>query len=306
LSRTVAPSLVAAFICILWTSSAAILIPPPEKLLPADTLLLVTAPDVSKLAAIYRQSPEGRFLKDPAMKPFVDKFILKAEEDFLRPLQRELNVDLASYADLPRGQITFAVTQNGWQGKEGQSPGVLFLLDTRDKSSQLKTNLAVFRQRWVDTGKTIRLEKIRGTEFLVLPMSSNDVPRTLRRFLPHAVPTEELGAEPERPRPGPAHELVIGQIESLLILGDTVKTVEKVVAQLTGGSAPTLGESAAYQACHLALFRDASLYAWLNAKVFVDILGRPPERPNNPQAPNPFDTKMDKLVSASGNSANGR
>lgn len=299
-STTSALAHIAAFFAFLWATHAAIVIPPPEKLLPADTLLLVTAPDFRKLAAIYRQSPEGRFLKDPAMKSCVDKFLLKGEEDFLKPLERELNVDFESYADLPRGQVTFAITQNGWQGKDDQTPGLLLLIDTRDKSSQLKTNLALFRQKWVDTGKTVRFEKIRGSEFLVLPMSSNDVPRTLRRYLPHLVPTEELGAAPEHPRPGPAHELVIGQVESLLILGDSTKTVEKVVAQLTGGSAPTLSESAAYQACHLALFRTAPVYAWLNAKILVDVLSRPPEKPDNLQAPNPFDMKIDKLIAAGG------
>jgi hypothetical protein len=294
------PALFAGFLFSLWTTRAAGAIPPPEKLLPENTLLLVTAPDFPKLASLYRESPEGRFLKDPAMKPFVDKFLSKGEEDFLKPLQRELSVDLAGYADLPRGQATFAIIQNSWQAKEGPSLGLLLLIDTREKGSQLKTNLAAFRQKWVDTGKAIRFEKIRGAEFMALPMSSNDVPRTLRRFLPRVVATEELGAEPERPKPVPAHELVIGQIESLLVLGDSTKTVEKVVAQLTGGSAPTLSDSAAYQACHLAFFRNAPLYGWSNAKMLVDILSRPPEKPDNPQAPNPFDTRIDKLVTACG------
>jgi hypothetical protein len=89
-------------------------------------------------------------------------------------------------------------------------------------------------------------------------------------------------------------------VESLLILGNSTRVVEKVVAQLTGGAAPVLGELAAYQACHLALFRSAPFYAWLNAKALIDVLGRPSEKKENPQAPNPFDAKPDKIISAIG------
>jgi hypothetical protein len=195
--------------------------------------------------------------------------------------------------------LTFAITQNGWQGKDDPAPGLLLLLDTRDQSQQLKTNLAEFRQKWTDAGKAIRIERIRDIEFFVLPISSNDVPKTLKKFFPQPAEVQELGAEPERKK-APDAEFVIGQVESLLILGNSTKVVEKVVVQLTGGSAPTLGELAAYQACHRAVFRDAPFYAWLNAKALLDVLGRPSDKKENPQAPNPFDPKPDKLISASG------
>ena len=82
---------------------AAAAIPGPEKLLPNDTLLLVTAPDFHKLSEIYRQSSPARFLNDSAMKPFTDKFISKWKEEFLKPLQRELDVDFDSFASLLQG-----------------------------------------------------------------------------------------------------------------------------------------------------------------------------------------------------------
>jgi hypothetical protein len=48
------------------------------------------------------------------------------------------------YSALLQGQVTLAVLQEGWQGKEKDDgePAVLFLLDARDKSDLLKTNLA--------------------------------------------------------------------------------------------------------------------------------------------------------------------
>ena len=69
-------------------------------------------------------------------------------------------------------------------------------------------------------------------------------------------------------------ELVIGQVDSLLVVGNSAKGVEKVVIRLTGGAVPTLGELAAYQASHQALFREAPFYGWVNVKAFVDTLAR--------------------------------
>ena len=49
-------------------------IPSPEKILPEDTLFLVTAPDFSKLREIYKASPQSQLWNDPAMRPFKEKF----------------------------------------------------------------------------------------------------------------------------------------------------------------------------------------------------------------------------------------
>ncbi len=96
-------------------------------------------------------------------------------------------------------------------------------------------------------------------------------------------------------------ELVIGQADSLLIVGNSTKGVERVVIRLTGGAAPTLGELAAYQACHQALFAEAPVYAWANVKAFVDTLARRSSETRPPESPDPFDTlRPERLISATG------
>src|SRR5215469_11671176 len=129
--RSLALSL-AFFGFVALTASAAI--PPVEKLLPDDTLFLVTTPDFSKMRELYRTSPQAQFWNDPAMKPFKDNFVSKLQDDLLKPLERDLGAHLSDYTNLLQGQITLAMTQNDWPAKEGQQPGLLFLLDTRDKS----------------------------------------------------------------------------------------------------------------------------------------------------------------------------
>jgi hypothetical protein len=287
----------AAGLALATTVSAAI--PPAENLLPADTLLLVTVPDFTALRAATRQSPQCLLWNDPAMKPFHDKFMASWNEKLVAPLERELGVKISDFTDLPQGQATLAVTQNGWTGGEGQAPGTLLLLDTKGKSDLLKTNLANLRKKWADSGKPVRAETLRGISFSVVPLSSNDVPATLAGLFPKRQPVQELG----RPdKPAPAGEIVVGQFESLLIVGSSLKTVEPVAARLTGGAVPALADNASFAADRLSQFRDSPLYyCWFNAKTVFDVLARIPPAEPNPDAPSPMPpVPWDKILGASG------
>ncbi|MEY2466688.1 MAG: hypothetical protein QOD03_1209 [Verrucomicrobiota bacterium] len=239
-------------------------IPPVEKLLPDDTLMLFTTPDYNKLREIYKTSPQMQLWNEPSMRPFKEKFLAKLNDDLIQPLERELGIHLDDYTNLPQGQITFALTQNAWSGKEGD-PGFLLLLDTKDQSGQLRKNLAELRKKWVDAGKPIKSEKIRNIDFFVLPISDKDVPKTLRKF---SRSDSDFGDGDTNQ--APKLELAIGQFESLLIIGNSLKPIEKVIVHLTGGAMPSLGDLAAYEQNRLALFRDAPAYGWVNAKGFVD------------------------------------
>ena len=104
------------------------------------------------------------------------------------PLERELNVKLADYLGLLQGQVTLALLQNGWQGQDQPEPGLVLLVDTKDKSAQLKQTLSDLRKKWVAANKPLRTEKIRDVEFTVLPMSTNDVPKSLRKFMSGSAP----------------------------------------------------------------------------------------------------------------------
>jgi hypothetical protein len=298
-------------------------IPTAERLLSDETLVVITAPDWAKLSAIYRRSAYGQFWSDPAMKPLKDRFISRWQEELVKPLERELGVSLDTYGELPQGQLTLALTQDSSPGKAEQSPGFLLLLDTRDKSPLLKTNLAALRKQWVAAGKTIRTEKLRDVEFSIFPISSNNLPKTLRKFFPQPyefqAPPGEVGSKKASPgsdvAPGnvdllldtitglafSGNEVVVGQLDSLLIAGNSLKAVEQVVIRLTGGGLPALGDAAAYQANHQALFRDAPLYGWVNVKAFFDAASRKPAGKPEGDAPDPFDViPPEKILTATG------
>jgi len=284
----------------MWMASRAA-VPAPEKILPDDTLIVLTAPDFSKLREAWAKTPQSQFWNDPAMRPFREHILSKWNEDLVKPLERELGVKFDEYAGLLQGQVTLAVLQNGWQGDNDPAPGVVLLIDAKDKKDQLTQRLTEFRKKWVDSGKTLRTEKIHDVGFSVVSLSSNDLPKTLSKMFPPSSPVEEAGDEPAPKKAPEKNELVFGQMESLLIVGNSAKALEKVVARISGGTVPPLGELAAYQANHLALFRDSPLYGWVNTKAFVDVLMRKAgEKKPNPDAPNPFDISPDKVISALG------
>lgn len=289
--------LLAVLLSLTFTAALRAAIPPAENLLPSDTLFLLTIPDCAALRTAAHQSPQWLFWSDPAMKPFHDKFTAKFDQTLIAPLEQSLGLKFADFADLPQGQLTFAVTRNGWTGGGDPLPGVLILLDTREKSGLLKTNLDALRKKWADDGKPIRTEDVRGISFSVVTLSSNDFP-SLTGILPRRQPVQELGVAPKPDSPA---ELAVGQFESLLIVGNSIKAVEPIAAHLSGSLLPALNDDAVFAADKLSQFRDAPLYyGWLNAKTLFYVLAHMPQT-QNPQAPSPFAApQLDKILDAMG------
>ncbi len=289
--------------CLGFTAIGAVL--PAEKLLPDDTLAMFTIPDFTKAVGIYQSSPQAQLWNDPAMKPFKDKFVDKFKSQFFTPLENELGIHFADYTGLPQGQVTLAMTQDGWMGKstEDKMPALLLLLDTRDKSSQLKSNLADLKKKWIDAGKTVKTETIRAVEFSVVVLSSNDIPRSLQKALTssNSPPDSTVSDDKSGAKAPPKSQIYIGQADSLLIMGNSPKAIERVLASMSGGALKTLGDVPAYAANHAAMFRESPLYGWINARALVDIFGRPADsQTGSDPAANPFAMKPDKVFAALG------
>src|SRR5688572_21215981 len=92
-----------------WTAASAP-VPPPDKLLPADTVAVLTITDYQKAKGDWDKWALVRLWKDGAMKPFREKFHTKLKADLMEPLEREFGVKFADYKDLCQGQVTLAFT----------------------------------------------------------------------------------------------------------------------------------------------------------------------------------------------------
>jgi hypothetical protein len=247
--------------CLLVVASVSAAIPSAENLLPSDTLAMFTVPDYSTLSASWHRSPQYLLWEDPAMKPFHDDFMAKWNTKFMAPLEQSLGIKVSDYFSMLQGQFTLAITQNGWDGSDGTSPAMLLLLDAKDKSDLLASNLADLKQQWKNSGKPVRTVTIQDIKFSVVSFPSNAPMPFASAMAKGANGTSS------------SNTLYIGQFKSLLIAGTTMKAVEGVAAHLNGGANPTLVQNAQFASDQLSQFHNAPLYyGWFNAKTFFSVL----------------------------------
>lgn len=249
--------------------------PPAPKLLPPDTLALLAVPDFVQLRAAQKASPVAQLWNDPALRPFREKLTAKLQTEVFDKLEREAGIKLADYAALLQGQLTLAVTRNGWQGTTNPLPGLVIILDTGDQAEQLKSRLAELRKKITDAGPSLKAERIRDVEFTSLPLSEENAP-------------------------GPRLSLTFGQVGAVLVAGTVTRDLDRVVAGLQGGGLPTLSEEGVFSEDYQRLFREAYGYGWIYFSPLAEVLGTLARgasagaRDNSP-APQP-----DKLLEALG------
>lgn len=246
--------------------------PPPEKLLPADTLGVFSIPDFARAKASLTRAPMAQLWNDREMQAFREKFLEKLKNDVITPLERELGIKFDDYTALAQGQLTLALTRNSREGKTNPSPGWLLLLDAKDKSNQLKTNLTELRKKWVDAGKQIRTDKIRDVEFTTLIFNADELDQTLKR----ALKSKSKPGDPADKSETSTNKIALtfGQSESLLLVGSEAKDFEKILSRQAGGAVPALSEEPAFENKHAALVRDAVSFAWLNLEPLVEDFSR--------------------------------
>ncbi|MFN3409395.1 MAG: hypothetical protein ACK45B_10405 [Limisphaerales bacterium] len=291
-------SLLAAGLAVVVPAVAAV--PPAEQLLPDDTLGFITVPDARKLRAAGGALPLLRLWQDDAVRPLRESFVAQLDERLRQPLEREFGVKLAALAELAQGQVTLALLGNGWNGEGSARPGGLLLVDTGSRAPEAEQALAAFRQQWADAGRTLRTERVRGVEFVVVTVTSNDVPASLKRLLPGPDDVRELGDDPDE-TPAPK-TFWLGLSESLLLVGSERAALERLLARL-GESAGGLGEQPEFRRIRDEFFRDAEVFGWFNTRAVMSTWQAASARREAAMAgaPDPFATiRPERLLGAVG------
>lgn len=261
-------SLLLFTVTLVWTSPLSAAPPPPEKLLASDTLGFVSVPDWTAGVAALRQNPYGRLWSDPVMRPFRERFLSRFAGDLVEPLEKELGLNLTNVSRLFEGQVTLAFTPGSNENKPGKS-GFIFVADTGSRSAELASSLAQMRKKWIDDGKQTKPAQIRGLEFSTLRFEAAEVSRILDKILPNPAPPQKKPAEGDQ-EPELA-EWTIGRSDSLLLISDSPKAIEKLLVLQAGGALPALADVPAY-ASEAPAFRQAQLAGWFNIKAIFDRL----------------------------------
>ena len=264
-------------------------VPPAEKLLPADTLAVVSVPDWPKAGGAWKSVPLVRMWGDAAMQPFRQHFEKEYQTSVLDPLEKDLGMKLPELLNFAQGQLTLALTQEGWQGQPGVRPAWVVLMDSKQESANLKTRLTELRKKWTDSGRKLKTDKIRDVEFTTLFIQGSDAEKAK---------AEAGGDAAKSAKPT---EVLIGQSDSLLLAGSSAKLLEKILVRQSGGAAPGLNEQPAFDSSYQSVLREGLAYGWVNiSPIYAAMeksMGAANAKPaqDNPMAPSPA-----KVLKASG------
>jgi hypothetical protein len=275
---TLSPRFLLALALVALGVKASGAVPPPEKLLPKDTMLVVTAPDWDKAGRFWRNAPYSKLWQDPALKPFKDKFMNKFTTGLIKPLEQNLGIKFSDYGGLAQGQVTYALLPIISKVNPDKTMSVIMLMDTKDQAGQLKSNLAQVIKKWADAGKPMKTQKIRETDFTTLMISPDDL--SLKKIFPSAAPAEPP-ADPADKTAVKNLEITLGQSDSLLLISDSTEAIDKVLSRQADGMAPPLEDCPAFQADYGPRLRESPFYVWLNAKALIDLVSKAPAAGEN-------------------------
>jgi hypothetical protein len=254
-------------IALLATFTALAAVPPAEKLLPQNIAAAIVVPDVPKMQSYYNSSPQGLMLQDPSMKAFKEKFVEKFKSDVLAPLEKELGINFGDYTDLAQGQLTIALFQPPSPAPNQPAP-LLLLLDTKDHSLSLSNKLADLKKKWIDSGKTLRTDKIRGVDFSTVTVTADEVAAITKVLTP--------GAGNDKPVVDPKSkdadkvDVIVGQSDTLLIVGTSSSDIEKVLVRQSGGTMAGLDEDPDFQSLQNSTLRDSPAYIYVHLAPVLD------------------------------------
>ena len=87
------------------------------------------------------------------------------------------------YAGVAQGQVTLAITPNGWGQTPGAAPTFLVLLDARDKGEVLKTNLASLKPSVHIDGNTVTVTaSTKSVSSISFASRSRNAPRSATAY----------------------------------------------------------------------------------------------------------------------------
>lgn len=271
-----------------WSAAVAALaaslhaaIPAAPQLLPADTIAFITTSDWTKANAAWKANNLGRLWNDPAMRPFRENFEKRFQEEVVGKLEKQLGIRLADYLAVAQGQITLAAIRADWQPNTESTPPWLLILDSADKSPALKSLLDDTLKKLRTANRTVSSQKIRDTEFFTVAIDPSELDKLSGGSSPKpgAKPADKDDDDDDDAPPGkkPAKaprkiELTFGQSGSALLVTSSPKTLDRVVARLTGGSIDPLDSQDRFQNIRQSILRDGIVQSWIDVTPFTALL----------------------------------
>ena len=213
------------------SAKAAKAAPSLEALLPAETVLVVAAPNYASAKKHFKDSASGQFWDSAEFTPFRKKLADGFEANVLAGIEEELAIDFEAFEEMASGPVALAVVPGQDAGEE---PALLLLLDAGRKSFALRRTLSQMKRDWKKADRNVSETEIGGIDFTTVS------------------------------DPGGQRQVHIGRVDAKLIVGTKSAQIEGVLARLNGKGAGPLAGSPAFAADHGAVLRGADFYVWAN------------------------------------------
>jgi len=213
------------------SAKAAKAAPSLEALLPAETVLVVAAPNYASAKKHFKDSASGQFWDSAEFKPFRKKLADGFEANVLAGIEEELAIDFEAFEKMASGPVALAVVPGQDAGEE---PALLMLLDAGRKSVTLRRTLSRLERDWRKNDREVSETEIGGVDFTTV-------------------------SDPEGDR-----QVHIGRVGAQLVVGTKPAQIEGVLARLNGKGAGALAGNPAFAADHGAVLRGADFYVWAN------------------------------------------
>jgi len=189
-----------------------------EKLLPKETLVFVSLPDVSSYRDEFQKSSFGKILKDSEFQPILED-VNKKMEEWSKTVEEELGVTLNDLLKLPHGELTFAVTE-----VEPRKMAFFVLLDYGDSKETTEKLLTEMNEALKDEGAEHTTEEIDDVEVNIYEFEQ---------------------ADPQ----SPLHTLAYFNEDSYLVLSSDVDAIKDVLDRWDGDSEDTLAANDTFKYC---------------------------------------------------------
>lgn len=202
-----------------------------QSLLPAETVLVMAAPNYASAKKHFKGGASAQFWDSAEFKPFRKKLVNGFKENVLVMIEEELAIDFEAFEEMASGPVALAVVPGLAAGEE---PALLLLLDAGRKSFALRRTLSRMKRDWKKADRKVSETEISGVDFTTL-------------------------SEPEGNR-----QMHVGRVGTQLVIGTKPAQIEGVLARLNGNGDGPLADNAAFAASHSALLKEADFYVWTN------------------------------------------
>jgi hypothetical protein len=128
--------------------------PTAARLLPENTLFMVSIPNARDLAEKFMNTSLGKISQDPEMKPLIEQ-IYGSMGELVATVKDQIGLSLSEIVNLPQGEITFAMVNPSQQG-----PGFVFVFEAGDQIEKARILLergkqALEKSNWKKREETI-------------------------------------------------------------------------------------------------------------------------------------------------------